>query len=635
MALRPTAFSIPSTTQLKITFSDNLSEQLSKENFEVESLNAAISNLIIISIEITKNIVLLTTRPHVSGNYYLLKLLDTTDVIFSSEKGSRLLDSPISRELFFVGIDTVNPIRDRMLQNIPSLFDVDNTTLRNIISAQADEMLRAQVAIGRNLSNNYISIPVEDEIRVRGPGATDRLANENAYEITRVSDNLSTSLSKYDKLEYTSDNSYTLLQSIPFFPISLQQVLVEDEEISSNSVGNDFNGFLLSLSKSNVIRVLSITHIRNGETEDCNGNLGTDYDLNIYKYSLTNNKYDQLNAYSFAQLYSNQVLLSEFSNISRPSSLDTIKITYLYKNLGRAIIENSVSVSKIISKINESVPSNAVKFFLDHAPIVDSDNEIYSSKGGVIFHINENSIDTPNEFAVELLFGTSRMPKYIGEYTINYETGEVFVIGTKIGEGTGYNNYVMDYNYRKEFTQDVDFSISDQDVVAHPNRNLIGAEAEITFSYDKVYASGSDYAPLSHIEVINEQVKNKLSGSFSITTQHAPITDIFRIYNQTTGEVYNPLYHSDTEVFFSGNKSPEIVEINSENAKFNRITNEELSVIGKLISPAFNIRITSNPSTNFIAFEPGIPAELISINSDNYFVHFRIFGIITDGLFKS
>jgi hypothetical protein len=620
MALRPVAFSIPSTTELKITFSDTLSEQISKDNFEVESLSGAVSDLDVTGVTLDGKVALVKTRPHVSGNYYLLKFIDTSDVIFASEKGVRLLDSSISRELFFVGIDKVNPIRDRMLREAPQLFDVENSSVRHIISAQAEEMYRAQIAIGRNLSNNYISIDVEDEFRTRGPGATDRMANENAYEVVRVADKPTSALSKYTTLDYTDSNSYEDLQEVPFFPISLQQTLTEDEEISSSSQGSSFDGFLLSLTNPNVIRVLSVTYIRNGEAEDCDGNLGTAYNLDIYKYTVLDNTFDQRNGFSFTRLENNQVLLSEFGNIPRPTSLDTIKITYLYKDLGKFIIEDTIEVTKVIEETNKSVPSNSISFFLDNAPIVNAINEVCSTKGGVKFRLNENSTDTPPEFATELLYGVSRMPSSAGEYSINYETGEVFVMGVVVGDGTGRNNYVMDYDYRKTFLQDIDYSVSEQKIVGHPDRDLIGQEAEISFNYDQAFAEGTDFIASSHIEVINEQVKNKLTGSFSITTDNAPITDVFRILNQTTGEVYNLLYHTDTEVYFSGNRSPQIINIESEIAKFDRVTNEELEVIGKFVVPAFEFRITSNASNNSIMFEPGIPSELISFNSNSYYV---------------
>lgn len=621
MALRPIAFSIPSTTELKVTFSKALSEKISKDNFEVESLSGAVSDLEVTGVTLTGKVALIKTKPQVSGNYYLLRFVDTSDVVFASEKGTRLLDDSISRDLFFVGIDNINPIRDRMLREVPQLFDVDNTNLRSIISAQAEEMYRAQIAIGRNLSNNYISIDVEDEFRTRGPGATDRMANENAYEVVRVSDTPTSSLSKYATLDYTSDNTYEALQTIPFFPVSLQQELIEDEEISASSEGNSFDGFLLSLAKPNVIRVLSVTYIRNGEVEDCDGNLGTEYDLDIYKYAVLDNTFDQKNAFSFSRLENNQILLSEFGNISRPTSLDSVIVTYLHKDLGKYVIEDTVEVSKVLSVTNESVPSNAVSFFLDNAPVVTSDNEVYSSKGGVTFRVSENSTDTPDEFKTELLWGVSRMPSSLGEYTVNYETGEVFVVGGEnIGDGTGRNNYVMDYGYRKTYLEDVDYSVSEQKVVGHPDRGLINEEAEISFNYDKAFAEGTDYKVSSHIEVINEQVQNKLTGSFSLRTESAPITDVFRILNQTTGEVYNLLYHTDTEVYFSGNRSPQIVDIGSEVAKLSRVVNEELEVIGKFVVPSFEFTITSNASNNSITFEPGIPAELISFNSDDYFV---------------
>jgi hypothetical protein len=620
MALRPIAFSIPSTTELKVTFSSNLSKSLSAKNFEVESLNGAVDSLDVIGISIDDRVATIKTRPQVSSNYYLLKFLDTEEVIFANDRGIRLVDDAVSRELFFVGIDTVNPFRDRMLRLVPSLFDIENTVLKSILSTNASELYSAQKSIGEVLSNNYISEEVTDEVRTRTIGAVDRLANEGAYDIFRVSNKQTGDGPTFGKLNYTGSNPLARVQELPVFPISLQQVEVVNEQISIDTEGNSFDGFLIDVKNKNIIKLLSIKVIKNGEIEDCDGNIGKEYDIEKFKYTLKDNFYDQDFAFEFSSLSDSQILLSEFGNVDRPGILDTIILTYLYKDLGRLILEDEVMVSRVESRVNESVPSNSTKFFLKNAPIVSSNNKIVSSRG-VTFKINENSTETPREFRTELIFNLSKLPSLPGEYSINYETGEVFLVGaTELGEGTGRNNYVVDYLYRREFFRDIDYSIDDNNLVAMPDRSLGGAEAEITIRYDLVYVNGVDYRVSSHVEVMPELVTNRLNQSFSINTLNAPITNVYRILNQTTGEVYTPLYNSDTEIFFSGRRSPEIKTIDSEENNFQRVTNERINIIGEFIIPAFRTRITSGVSNNSILFEPGIPAELISQNSTDYFI---------------
>ena len=625
MTFRPVAFSIPSTTELKVTFSQNVSESLTVSNFGVSSLSGATNDLEVTGIAVDNKIITISTKPQVSGSYYLLKFLDTDEQIFRDERGARLLDDSVSRELFFVGIENINPVRDRLFDSIPSLFELEDTNIKNILSAQAEELYKAQKYIGRALSDNYISIEIEDELRTRTAGAYDRMANENAYEIVRVSKNPTNTSPIYSEIDYTSNNSLEELQSLPYFPISLQQEIIVDEEISSSTTNNNFDGFLLTPSKSNIIRLLSVRIVRPTDVADCDGNLGTEYDVEQYKYTIKDNKYDNKNAFSFATLDDDQILLSEFGNINRPTSLDTIYITYIYKDTKKYIIEDTISASRVEIQQNESVPSNSSNFFLDHAPIVNASNEVLSS-GGVSFKLTENSSTAPSEFLNELNFDSSKLPSRPGEYTVNYETGEVILVGEAIGVGTGRNNYLVDYNYRKEFAQDVDYSVDGQDFVGHPNREIIKEEVEISFNYDSIYQEGVDYEGSSHIEVQAEQVKNKLTSSFSLTTENAPITDVYRILNQTTGEIYNLLYHTDTEINFSGNRSPEIVDVESEIANFDRVTNEELTVIGSFITPTFDIRITSVISNNNIQFSPGIPAELLSVNSTDYFARLTTSG---------
>lgn len=618
MLLRPIGFSIPSTTELKITFSEEVSSSISISNFEVESLNGAVSDLEVRGVTVDGKVVTVKTAPQVERNYYLLKLLDSTEQRFISEKGRPLVNDNVSRELFFVGIDTVNPVRDRMLQNIPSIFDVDNTAVKEIISTQGKEFYQAQKTIGQVLSDNYLCEEIIDEPRTRTGGAYDRFANEQAFKVTRVSSLQTGQNLKKRTISYNDSAVLDNLTTFPIYPISLQQTVVIDEEVTNTGSDNSFEGFLINLKNKNVIRVLAVTLIREDDTVDCNNSLGTDYNVEKYKYTLATNFYDQDYAYSFGSLESNQVLLSEFGNLDRPKIRDRFLVSYIYKDLSIHPDLDTVEVSRVEAQDYESVPSNSVRFFLDNAPIVNDNNEIVS-RGGVTFQTSENDTAKPAEFKQELAYNITRLPQKPGEFAINYETGEVILVGDdETNQGTGRNNYVASYNYRKVFTEDIDYAISDNDLVAIADRGLSSRIAEINYKYDIQYVEGEDYEFSSYIEVLGEFVENRIKDSFTIETKNAPITNVFRIFNQTTGEVYQPNGFSETEIYFTGRRSPEIVTKELEQARFLKTNREPLQVIGEFVSPILKTRITSNLTTNNIQFDPPLPAEFVSLNSEDY-----------------
>ena len=64
----------------------------------------------------------------------------------------------------------------------------------------------------------------------------------------------------------------------------------------------------------------------------------------------------------------------------------------------------------------------------------------------------------------------------------------------------------------------------------------------------------------------------------SFTTLNSPITNVFRIYNETSGEVYNTIRWSNDKVYFTYNTSPSIAENFAERALFKDVLNEILFV---------------------------------------------------------
>jgi len=229
-------------------------------------------------------------------------------------------------------------------------------------------------------------------------------------------------------------------------------------------------------------------------------------------------------------------------------------------------------------------------FSLSNAPIV-LENDTIPTTGGVAFK-NATAISgsapftiTHPAFTKEIEFSNTSSPARPGEYSVNYNTGEVLVFGETIGgDGTGTSAPVADYFYRNIFTLDLDYTFdSDTDELAVKSSSNLGIiEAKITFNYEDVFAEGTDFRMLSHVESLNERVNNKLISSFVVETNNFPITDVFRIFNETTGEIYTLERFNDTSISFSGRQAPRQVDITRERVSFARVPQEVLLVSDEL-----------------------------------------------------
>ena len=610
--LRPILFKIISTTQLKIGFNYPVADNISIDNFKIEAVSGSDTDIEIISVQIDGKSAILNTRPQHAKAYYVLKLLDSDTVEFVSANGVALINDDISRDIYFIGIDKPNQIRDDIFFKTPSIYNLQGSVVESILNSQSVQLLQAQHDIGSLLNDNYISQTVTDEYRVRGQGATDRLSNENGYQIDRISllPTGSSILARTIEIDPTD-----------IYPICLRQELVESYQINSDSTSASFKGFLVSLPNKNVIKVSYAKLIKANDTQDCDGNVGAEYNLSRFKYSLLSNRYDQENALPNYQLESNQILFSDFGNWSRPEFGDTIIISYYYDNASISIVNSSIQVYETVNVLNESIPSNSKNFSLAHGLIIDSADE-QPELYGVDFKESENSTTVPSQFSKELVYNFSSLPSQIGEFSINYETGDVFVVGDKIGEGTGYNYLFADYRYKKVYKQNLDYSLLNSEINLNYLRPLFGKTIKITFDYESVFAEGVDYKPMVHQEVLGEMVENRVTSSFSLTTKNSPITDVFRIYNQTTGEVYSLNYFYNNEVYFTGNRLPSGKEVFGESLKFIKKSGEELYASGVFISPVHYATITSNASNLNIEFSPGLPAEFVDELSTDYILRF-------------
>ena len=178
-------------------------------------------------------------------------------------------------------------------------------------------------------------------------------------------------------------------------------------------------------------------------------------------------------------------------------------------------------------------------------------------------------------------------------------------------DGTGDNSFVCEYYFKRLLKENFDYYLDSNDFGLNQSRIEINSEIFIEFNYDDTFTE-DDYINLCHQEVLSERVEGRITGSFSLKTKKGPVTDIFRIYNETTGEVYNALSSLDNEIFFSGNRSPEISENKDEQCSFSKVFGEELIVFSKFLNKISDQTIKGISGSN-LQIEPGIPAELINL----------------------
>lgn len=610
MALRPTTLQVLSSTQVEIGFNKKISTLIGIDNFEVNSSVGLEDNIKILDVFVSGSTILLTTNPQNSGNLYLLLLKDTDQIKFAADDGDRLSNDDITRSLYFVGSESYNPTRDRIFLNVPKTYSLESSNVRNVLSIQAEELYQLEKHIGEILSDNYISIRVEDELRVRGSGAKDRLANENAYIVESISKYRNGQNLIFNEIFFNQDSEIPSQTKVSDFPISLQQVLYTEEIIFSN-LNTNISGYLLTLEKNNIIKLESLSIIKEA-TSLCEK---TEYIYNIEKlnYSIKDNKYDPKRAFSYSNLETNQVLLSESSGFILPSPGDTIKISYLYKDLARKINLDSVVVYNIENIEYESIPQESTRFFLKNAPITNQLGE--AGKVGDLEFLSNN---TNSIFLTEIPFNTSRLPSQLGEYSVNYQTGEVFVYGDKTTFGTSDSQYYVNYYYIKTYTKDLDYYVKDNDFVATSGRSLQGSLAIFSFNYQQQYVEGVDYNAEIHIESVNEEVGPNLLSSYTLKTKNAPITKVFSVYNQTTGESYQPISFYKNEITFSGINPPRFISYKDKIPTFESIQDEKIKPFFKFVNSIHKFKIIENNSLNNIQIYPPIPSNLINTSSSEY-----------------
>ena len=608
-------------SSIQVLFNDDVDPNVGVGNVSVTSIIGSVPDPSVISVSVENDVVTITFRPLFPNVQYQITFFSTNAQPFQTINGERIVENDY-RNAFFVTSpgEEENEIRDELFKDVSTLYETGEPTLvRDLLSSLAYEFQKVSDAVETTRSANYISVLVEDEIKTRDDGPIDRLNNGGAFEILRVASTpTGSNKSTYIEFNATRVQSFkvrnsvivnSILGTVTSDPISLQSTDVVNEKITDDvQENNHFSGLKIKVSKGPIIQLISASLLRDG--------VYTEYDIERFGYTLQDNRYDTATASVNVNLLNTEVELSSSSitgatgGFLLPRAGDEIYVSYVYKKLGRDVDPDSVSLTRVRQVVRETTPPIINKFTLDHAPIVTS-ADVVSISNGVTF-LNTLSSDGQLAFTTihpafvkELPYDILKLPARVGEYTINYETGDVLVFGVdENNDGTGENAPVANYNYRQYFVKDLDFTFnSDRDELAvRSTRGVAGIEAKISFDYEDTFAEDADYRITSHVEVLNERVNNKLSAAFQITTDNFPISDVFRIFNETTGEIYTLDRFNDTAISFTGRKAPRQRDITRERAMFERIPQEVLLVSDELENQfslkIFKVELANNGITD-------------------------------------
>lgn len=565
MVFQPIEILVRNQQTIQIVFSSEPSLFITKSNFSIVSTFSGVSELEILAISIDNNTITLTTRPQFPDNLYIINLLDLPSQPFEDIDNVGLANTTESRSIYFVGVQDINTVRDTMLQNLPDNYDVsEQTMVRDVTTTMANEVSTASVTLQEIKNDNFISIPVIDELYYRGHGPSDRLKNEGAYKVTRVAKTVTgTNAATQKRFDPVAD------PNIPYQIINLR-VMQVTETIPNEDTANKFNGFLLTVNHHYVTKLISVFLEPDEAT----------YDPTKFGYALLNNDYDRL-ARPSAILENNQILLSALTNGDFPEPVpgNILTVTYEFDNVGRRVDKSSISLFTVQEQVNENVPAAVTSFYLKFPNIVDYLGET-KTLNGVEFNISTINLQKHPAFLREIVFNIDSLPSAPGEYTINYATGQVFVFGTQNQIGTGISPPVATYFYKNLAVPNVDYFVNDDgyNISLNPFSQFATQEFIITYLYEDVFAPGIDYVVSSHNEVLNERINNRLVNDFCVQVNNSPVKDVYQVKNETTGEVYTPGLVQGNRIFFTGNAPPATSVSYGELAQIGVVDDEILAV---------------------------------------------------------
>ncbi len=575
--IRLSEIKVISSTSLVATFTEELDIFINTSNVEITTLIPNVPIPKVLKVKVVQQQLLITTDPLTPYVPYSVNFKSSDLTLFKSKNGTALLltDGVTNKPTILGPEDPSDPTRNFLLTYLKdNVYNLESGTLvRDIINSQANNISQALYDIKQAQNDNYLSFTVTDEVKTRGEGPFDRLNQEGAYKIVRVGLHPTGSLM----------NGSLSFDDITNKIVNLLTVSVTSEKLIAGTGNSNFNGLTLNLSSGTVSKLKKL-EIFYGDGTYFN------YDIEQYGYQINNSKYDSDFASTLLTLNNHQIKLSDSvlndDAFKIPTAITTMTVDYEYIKLGRIVDPESVELRTTRQAVRELVPPLVNQFTLQHSPLIVSNliDQIASNSGVVFLDPNANPAFSAIHpaFTTEIPFKFDALPAHAGEYSIDYDTGRVFVYGSNTNDGTGNFPPTATYFYRFIFNPKLDYTYDSDtsELVASPLRlqDLQNIPCKLVYNYEDTLVPDLDFIPQAHTEVLDERIGNKLNSSTCLSTQYSPITNVFRIYNETSGELYKIQRWNSHSIYFSSNTPPQIKSALRERGSFINITNELLLV---------------------------------------------------------
>ncbi len=631
--LKPTEIIVDTSTTMTAVFPISLNTSITKDNISITPVFSNIPTPIIKDAKVDNNEILITCQPLTPFAQYTLTFFSTSSVLFTSLDNTYIVPNDnVNNVLKFYG--PINP-EDPFKSSFETFFSSNiydytrNTTIGKNIEILSTFLSKSVYDIRQSKNENYLSFDISNEQKTRGAGPFDRLNEEGAYEVSKVS----------RVLDNTNFSGSLVYDEFPSTVISLQETENQEEITLSSTYDKktlNINDLIITLSKTPVIKLNSLVFTYYSSSTYA-------YPIETVGYQVKDYKYDGY-AFGLLTLEDNQIKLSDKILQDSTFSLENIfKITinYSYKDLGKTIDTSTVSIYSIFTKNREVLASVSNVVNLKNSTIVKSDNSVPTLAG--ITFIDPNTLESLNTkhpaFKYELVYRLEYLPAKAGEYSVDYSVGTIYVFGEDSkNTGTGMYPPLATYKYRATYIEGLDYVIDTDtyDVVALPNGSLIDQEATISFTYEYGLYNGIDFKANLHKESLQERVKNKLINLGTLQTDYSPITDVFEVFNETSGEKYPVVRWDNSKIYFDYNNAPTTESITDETAKFLTISNEKLIVSEVLTSPYVGKVIfkTQLLNTNVIAASQDSIGynqnTSVSLSSSDVFINEKYFDFTDD-----
>jgi hypothetical protein len=578
-------FTVVDSTTIVVEFTNHLNSNINIGNVKIQP-ESDVPEPSIIKVSILGKEMTIYCQPLTDMAAYTMIFKSTVDVKFSSlHNDDYLSEDGVDNVYVFAGpIEPNNPVFDYLTSYLKdSIYNIEdtNTIIYKYIKYISNIFSKGLYDIRQVKNENYLSFTVNDEEKTRSNGPFDRLDEEGAYQILRIGQTPSG----------TIENLNFKISSFPAYPVTLQkQEAFLSFTTSSEDIEGKFNinSFNLNFPHNPITRVNKIVFTLLTSTPNY------EYDLSKYGYRINNNRYDQDFAFNYELLSDSQIKLND-KILEDPlfdiKNILKVDVYYEYKDLGRIVPEATLNIFDIKYVSREVLPVLTNVVYLKNAPIVDSKNNKINL-GGVVF-LDPNSLGLHKAFIKEVPFSLNALPNGPGIYSIDYSTGSIYVFGED-GKQTGTGEFppLASYYYKYDFKSQIDFVYDDvtKELVSLPYGNLRNNSCNINFEYEQVLVPGKDYVANVHEEVLQERIQNRLNALNTLSVKNNPITNVFRIYNETSGELYAPKRWNHNKIIFDYKTPPNIQSKKNERVNFKVNLNEILTPEQELLN-SYNITV--------------------------------------------